>query len=263
MRRGQRGQRDTKPAPPREKTPPQDPLPAPTALRGSPIAKRLAKNALRPWTAITIPQRIVQVSPPRFCLHALHGHSAQAMHRTMSSSSIRSHQGKVVSHRRLSLPRAGSPIYWAPRLASPQSGREVRKADTPSPPGYIVVSKNGRGLNLPHHLAFCGSCKTRKNNRFSGFSLPSSCTHVQVGETTLGIAHLGTCQGKSYSGPIRLIPEITVHAVQCNDMHPRLDLGEQTIILRMTCAPLAVHEDIKVLLKEGLSKLCPPGDRAA
>ena len=47
-RRGQRGQKDTRPAPLMDKTPPHDPPPAPTAPRGSPIAKRLAKNALQP-----------------------------------------------------------------------------------------------------------------------------------------------------------------------------------------------------------------------
>jgi len=57
--RGQRGQKDNKHAPPREKTPPQYPLLAPTAPRGSPIAKRLAKNAPRPWSALTLPQRVV------------------------------------------------------------------------------------------------------------------------------------------------------------------------------------------------------------
>ena len=28
----------------------------------------------------------------------------------------------------------------------------------------------------------------------------------------------------------------------------------------MTCAPLAVPEDLKVLIKEGLSKICPTGN---
>jgi hypothetical protein len=81
-----------------------------------------------------------------------------------------------------------------------------------------------------------------------------------MGETTMGIAHLGTCQGKSYSGPIRLNLEIMLHAAHCNNgLHPSLDPVEQTIMWIMTCAPLTVHEDLKVLLKEGLSKLCPPG----
>ena len=49
-----------------------------------------------------------------------------------------------------------------------------------------------------------------------------------------------------------------VQVVQCNGLHPSLDPGKQTTIWMMTCAPLTVLEDLKVLLKEGLSKLCPP-----
>ena len=162
------------------------------------------------------------------------------MQRAMSPHSFRPHQGKAVSHRRMSLSRAGSPTYWAPRLATPQSGREFLKADTPSPPGHFLVSKNERGLNLSHHTPSCGSRKPRNHKRSPTFSLPSPCTHVHVGETTLGIAHMGTCQGKSYSGHIRLTLEIMVHAVHCNGLHPSLDNGEQTTICMTTCAPLTV-----------------------
>jgi hypothetical protein len=41
-------------------------------------------------------------------------------------------------------------------------------------------------------------------------------------------------------------------------MHPSLDPEEQTTICMMTSAPLTVLEDLKILLKKGLSKLCPP-----
>ena len=104
-----------------------------------------------------------------------------------------------------------------------------------------------------------GSCTPKVHKRFPSFSLPSPCTRVQVEETTLGIAHLGICEGKSCSGPICLTPDITVHAVYCNDMHPSLDHGEQTTIWMITCAPLTVLEVLKVLLREGMSELCPPG----
>jgi hypothetical protein len=63
----------------------------------------------------------------------------------------------------------------------------------------------------------------------------------------------------SYSGPIRLTPVITAHAVHCTGLHPSLDPGEQTIIWMITCAPLTFPEDLKLLLKEGLAKLCPHG----
>jgi len=42
-------------------------------------------------------------------------------------------------------------------------------------------------------------------------------------------------------------------------MHPSLDLGEQTTIRMMNRAPLSVLEDLKVIFKERLCKLCPPG----
>ncbi len=205
---GQRGQGDTKTASPREKTSPHDPPPAPTAPRGSPIAERLAKHALQPWTALTVPQRTVQISPSPPCLLALHGHTAHAMQRGMLPPSFRPHQGKVVSHRRLSLPRAGSTSYWAPRLAAPLSGREFYKVDTPWPPGHLPVLKTQRGLNLSQHAPSQGSRKPRNHRRSPGLSFPSPCTHVHVEETTLGIARLGTCQGKSYSGPIRLTSRV-------------------------------------------------------
>jgi len=189
----------------------------------------------------------------------MNGHLAHVMHRNLSFPSIRPHQGKAVSHRRLYFPRAGSPTNWAPRLATPQSGREVRKADNPSPPVQISISKIEGDHNLPNHSSSCGSCKPRNHKQFPVFSLPSTCTLVQMGETTLGIAHMGTCQVEFYSGPIRLTPEIMVHAVHCSGLNPSLDPREQTTIWMMTCAPITVHEDLKVLLRKGLSKLCPPG----
>ncbi len=42
-------------------------------------------------------------------------------------------------------------------------------------------------------------------------------------------------------------------------MHPSLDSGQQIVIWMMICAPLTFPEDLKLLLKEGLAKLCPPG----
>ena len=80
-----------------------------------------------------------------------------------------------------------------------------------------------------------------------------------MGETNLGIAHLRACQGKSYSGHIRLTPKIMAHAVRCDGLLPSLEPGEHTTILMMTCAPLTVPEDLKLLLKEGLAKLHSPG----
>ncbi len=49
-----------------------------------------------------------------------------------------------------------------------------------------------------------------------------------------------------------------MQVVHCNGMHPSLDSGGHAVILMMTCAPLTFPEDLKLLLKEGLAKLCPP-----
>ena len=90
-------------------------------------------------------------------------------------------------------------------------------------------------------------------------SLPPPCTSVQEAESTLGIAQLRACRGRFYSGPIKLTPEISVQAVHCSGLHPGLDPGDQTIIWMMTCAPLTFPEDLKLILKEGMAKLCPIG----
>ena len=50
-----------------------------------------------------------------------------------------------------------------------------------------------------------------------------------------------------------------VQVVHCNGLHPSLEPGEQTTIWLMTCTPLTFPEDLKLFLKEGLAKLCPPG----
>ena len=92
------------------------------------------------------------------------------------------------------------------------------------------------------------------------FTNPShSHRHVplQEGENTLNIAQLRACQGRSYSCPIKLTQEILVQEVHCNVLHPGLDPGDQAIIWMMTCAPLIFHEVLKLLLEEGMAKLCP------
>jgi hypothetical protein len=47
--------------------------------------------------------------------------------------------------------------------------------------------------------------------------------------------------------------------VHYNGLLPSLDPGDQTIISMMTYAPLTFPEDLKLLLKEGLAKLCLQG----
>jgi len=74
----------------------------------------------------------------------------------------------------------------------------------------------------------------------------------------LGIAHLRCCEEKSYSGPLTVHPDTFVRAVHCNGCHPSLPEGDQDVIYLMTCAPLSAPEEFKVLIREGISKLCPP-----
>ena len=45
--------------------------------------------------------------------------------------------------------------------------------------------------------------------------------------------------------------------VHCNGLHPGLEEEEPIVIWMMTCAPVAFSENLKVLLREGISKTCP------
>ena len=170
------------------------------------------------------------MSPPTLCLHTILAHSAHTLQPNTSTPSLRPLLGMAGSHRRLSLPRAESPTCWAPRLAVPPSRPESFTGNAPSPASRLLTSKTILGTNIfpraPHH----GPCILGNHKPLIGFSLPSPCTYVHEGETTLGIAHLRACQEMSYSGPIRLPLAITAQAVHCNGLHPSLDPGEHTII---------------------------------
>ena len=75
----------------------------------------------------------------------------------------------------------------------------------------------------------------------------------------MGIAHLRACHGRSYFGPVKFTPKITVQAVHCDGMHPSLDSGGLTVNMMMISVSLTFLEDLKLLLKEELAKLCPIG----
>ncbi len=89
--------------------------------------------------------------------------------------------------------------------------------------------------------------------------MPPALLRPQEGEYNKGIAHYHFCEGKSYSGLIQLTPDVTVNAIHCNGRHPSIADDGQLVIWMMTCAPLAQPEDLKLLLREGIAKLCPPG----
>jgi hypothetical protein len=52
-------------------------------------------------------------------------------------------------------------------------------------------------------------------------------------------------------------PNTPVRALHCNGRHPILPDGEHVFIYVMTCTPLSALEDLKVLIREGICKLCP------
>ena len=72
------------------------------------------------------------------------------------------------------------------------------------------------------------------------------------------IAQLRYCEGQSYSGPLIVHPDTIVRAVHCNGRHPSLPEGDQDVIYLMPCTPLSATEELKVLIREGIPKLCPP-----
>ena len=47
--------------------------------------------------------------------------------------------------------------------------------------------------------------------------------------------------------------------MHCNGRHTSITDGEQPVIWMMTNTPLTQPEGFKLLLREGIAKLCPPG----
>ena len=74
----------------------------------------------------------------------------------------------------------------------------------------------------------------------------------------MGISHLRCFEGKSYSGRLIVHPAVPVRAIHYNGRHPANPDGDQDLIYLMTCTSLSSPEDVKVLIREGISKLCPP-----
>ncbi len=76
-------------------------------------------------------------------------------------------------------------------------------------------------------------------------------------EKALRISHLRNCEEKPYSGPLVVQPDTPIRAIHCNGRHPSLPEGDHNVTYLMTCIPLSAPEDLKVLIREGISKLCP------
>ena len=129
--RGQRNAQTTKPAPSREKTPTKEAAPAQApAPRGSPIARKLARHS-SPWTTLTIPQMAVKVSLPLAYLPITHYPLPASFPDGKNQHFDRPRPGTTSSHRRRSVPRAGSPAYWVPCLAAPPSGCRTKPGSQP------------------------------------------------------------------------------------------------------------------------------------
>ena len=54
-----------------------------------------------------------------------------------------------------------------------------------------------------------------------------------------------------------MYPNTPVRALHCNGRHPTPPDGEHAFIYLMTCTPLSAPKDLKVLIREDISKLCP------
>ncbi len=154
------------------------------------------------------------------------------------------------------MPRAGSPSYWVPCLAAPPSGCRIKPGFQPRRTRKGPQTGNPTG-KLPQILPISHSGSTA--NRTPPGALPAALLHPQEGEETLGIAQFRCCEGKSYSGLIQLTPTVTVNAIHCNGRHPSIVNDGQLVIWMMTNTPLAHPENFKLLLREGIEKLCPPG----
>ncbi len=85
---------------------------------------------------------------------------------------------------------------------------------------------------------------------------PHSC--IQAGERGLGIANLRCYEGKSYSSPLLAHPDIPIRVIHCNGRPPNLSEGDHDILYLMTCSLLSTPVYLKVIIREGISKLCPP-----
>jgi len=97
-----------------------------------------------------------------------------------SYCSVRPPQGKAVSHRRSSVPRAGSPAYWAPRLDVPPSGPEFHTGNAPLPASPLMNSNTTLGDNFSPCAPCQGPCAMREH---LSLSLPPHAPMYMRGRT--------------------------------------------------------------------------------
>ena len=81
---------------------------------------------------------------------------------------------------------------------------------------------------------------------------------LMQGEKSWGLHTFAAARGSPTRVPSSCTRTPPARAVRCNGRNPSLPEGDQDIIYLMTCTPLSAPEDLKVLIREGVSKLCPP-----
>jgi hypothetical protein len=162
--RARGGGRQSKPRVDRDKTPQPAPEVNSAAPRGSPIANKLGRHATHVWTSIPIPHQAVQVRTPSPLPTATFHNMPASSHEARSLLPTRPPYGATVSHRRRLAPRAGSPTYWASRLAVPPSGHDASTGTTAlrrSAPKHTQCSKGTESIDLiPLALVFDYPLKT-------------------------------------------------------------------------------------------------------
>ena len=151
------------------------------------------------------------------------------------------------------MPRAGSPSYWAPRLVVHPSLHEKTTSST----AFCHSDPHAEKCSQITAKPIPQSRGTGSHPPTEGRLSPHSC--IQAGERSLEISRLRCCEGKSYSGLSLVQPDIHIRAIHYNGRHPSFPEGDQDIIYMMTCSPLLAPKGLKVILREGISKLCPPG----
>ena len=159
------------------------------------------------------------------------------------------------------LPRTGSPTHWVHRFPKvPPKGLDNNHGQQ--------SAHHPRALcPLPkpcHMLPRCGRANSTsplvpKQPAPPPWCAPPPRVHTRRGPS-LGIAHLRCCHGKSYSGPLQ-IASTDARALHCNGLHVCVDeRGIRLSIYLVTFAPLIPPEDLKVLVKKRISKICLPSN---
>jgi len=154
---------------------------------------KLAKHSLHPWSSLTIPQRVVHVSPyTTLTSRAVTSHPP--LRHTLHTT--RPHLGTAAPQRGQTMVKVGSPTYWASRLGMPKKG--CPQSVDPMSMVYVQALMRFTPTNTAWRL---NSLSPDKTGPRIPNSLCESAPHylrapAQKGEAALGISHIGSCIGK-------------------------------------------------------------------